>query len=105
VTVTRTKLASPPEPAPPDPPAERRQHRDQFLVLQYFVGRAEQRRDVAQAAAGTRLPADRVLAALDSLVTCGLVVPVGLRRHPGGWSPTWIRHDPGHGQQQEAQHA
>lgn len=98
MAVTRTKLASPPEPpprpAPTSPKAEAHDLQDWLRVVGYFVGRAGQRRSLAQTVIGARLPTDRALKALDGLTGCGYLTPSEPRRAGAGWVPTWVRVDP-----------
>jgi hypothetical protein len=109
VTVTRQRLAAPPERevaehgwAPPvapvvsreAPEVERRQIRDRVRVVGFFAGRAGQPLDVVQVITGTRLSAARALEAIDALVEAEFLQRVGLRRTPSGHAQTWIRLDP-----------
>ena len=98
MSVTRTRLAAPPEPAqhaPVDPKAEARQHRDTLKLIGYFGARAGQWRTIAQIVAGTRLPIGRAYDALDYLVASGELIKHNEHlTRAGTTTPAWIRRDP-----------
>jgi hypothetical protein len=98
MTVTRQRLAAPPEQSPLvvsriDPRVEAREHCDRLRVIAFFAGRTGQPLDAVQATAATRLPAPRVLAAVDDLVDAGFLQPASPGRTPFGHVRTWVRPD------------